>query len=288
MAIAMVAVIVFIAMTFIVVTFVAMAVMAVVFISVISVVPVSVSMGFNWMIVVPVIFVLTVVAVMIVVFRSGVFFVMLFAAFVSGMFLMAFFAAFLIALVGAIRHLMSMVLMLPDIVMLRIIADGVRMVIFVAIHPRPLPGRVVDEDHATVPGNAVVTPAPGTEGNANAHAEAEADCRPDEDPGTRTLIDHDRIVGRDINVVGPRRHDGDIRTAGHHDLRTAAQISVVARALPHSLYRIHHFLLLAEKCVAYIFSPAHVRSHHVQHIRKGQQCLYRGVPGQLIAFNRCG
>src|ERR1043166_1401894 len=146
--------------------------------------------------------------------------------------------------------------MVLEVMMLRIVTDGIRMVIFVAVHPRPLPGRVVDEDHTTVPGNAVVTPPPGTEGNAHANAKAKAYCRSNENAWTRTLIDNDRIVGRDKNVVGPRRHDGDKRTAGHHDLRTAAQISVVARALPHSLHGIHHFLLLAEKSVAHILGPA--------------------------------
>src|SRR5436853_3918814 len=132
---------------------------------------------------------------------------------------------------------MTMVLMLSELMMLRIVADGIRMVIFVAVHPRPLPGSVVDEYHATVPGNPVVTPAPGTEGNSHGNAKAEADCRPNEEARTRTRIDDDRIVVRNHNVVRPRRHDGDIRTAGHDDLRTAAQVSIVARALPHSLHR---------------------------------------------------
>src|SRR5438128_1531540 len=144
---------------------------------------------------------------------------------------------------------MPMVLMLSELMMLRIVTDGIRMVIFVAVHPRPLPGSVVDEYHTTVPGNAVVTPAPGAEGNSHGNTEAEADCRSDEEARTRTRIDNDRIVVRNDNIVRPRRHDRNIRTANHDDLRTAAQISIVARALPHSLHRIHHFLLLAEKSV---------------------------------------
>src|SRR5580765_1291358 len=137
-------VIVFFAMAFIVVTFVSMAVISV---PMISVVPVSVSMDFGAMAVmavvfVSVIFVLTVVAptisVMIVMLRSGVFLTVLFAA-------------FLIALMGAVGHFVSMVFVPPDIVMLRVVMDSIRMVIFVAVHPRPLPGSVVDEDHATVP-----------------------------------------------------------------------------------------------------------------------------------------
>src|ERR1044071_1198748 len=281
-----IAVIIFFAVAFVIMAAIAA---TVVVMSMISVPVVSVSMGFRSMISVPVsmdfasmvvvsvIFVLTVVApaVVIVIFRSGVV-------------LTAFFAAFLIALMRAVCHFMTMVLMLSELMMLRIVTDCIRMVIFVAIDPRPLPGSVVDENHATVPRDPVVTPAPGTEGNSHGNAKTEADCRSNNEARTRTRIDNDRIVVRNHDVVRPRRQDGDIRTAGHDDLRTAAQISIVARALPHSLHRIHHFLLLAQKRIAYIFSPAHVRSHHVQDIGKGQQRLHRRVPGQLVAFNGCG
>src|ERR1051326_7186502 len=270
MVIAVVAMIVFVAVAFVAAPVVVMAVISVSVISGPMVAVVAVSMSFRSMIVVP-----AIVVVMIVGFRSC-------------MFLMALFAAFLIALMGTVCHFMPMVLVFPELMMLRIVTDGIRMVIFVAIDPSPLPRSVVDEYDAAVPGNAVVTPAPGTKGNSHSNAEAEADCRPDEEARARARIDNDRIVVRNHNVVGTRRHDRDIRAASHDDLRTAAQISIVARALPHSLYRIHHFLLLAEKSVAYIIGPAHVRSHHVQHIGKWKQRLHRGVPGQLITFNgRC-
>ena len=54
-----------------------------------------------------------------------------------------------------------MVFMLPVVMMLRIVMDGIRMVIFVAVYPCALPRRVIDEYHAAVPGDAVITPAPG-------------------------------------------------------------------------------------------------------------------------------
>src|SRR5579864_3371379 len=286
----MVAMLVFIAVAFIAMAFVVMAVISVPVISVPMVPIVAVSMDFGSMIVVPLIFVFMVVtpAIVIVIFHSGVVLMAFLSPLVPGVVLMAFFAAFLIALMGAVGHFVSMVFMLPYIVMLRIVMDGVRMMIFVAIHPRPLPRRVVDEDHATVPCDPVVTPAPGPEDNSHANAKTEADRRSNEKARTRTRIDNNRIVGGNKNVVRPRRQDGDIRTAGHHDLRAAAQISIVARALPHSLHRIHHFLLLAQKRVADILGPAHVRSHHLQHIRKGKQRLHGRVPGQLVAFNGRG
>src|SRR5689334_1150465 len=284
MAVAMVAVIVFFAVAFIAATVVVMAVISVS----VSVVPVpmvpvvSISVGFRSMI-----FVLMVVApaIVIVIFSSGVVFMAFLTPLLSGVFLMAFLAAFLVTLMGAIGHFMTMVLMLPDIMMLRIVTDGIRMVILVAVYPSPLPRSVVDEDHAAVPGNPVIAPTPGPEGDSHANAETEADCRSNKESRTRTRIHNDWIVGRNNNVVDARRHDRDIRAARHHNLRTAAQISIVARALPHSLHRIHHFLLLAQKSVANIGGPAHVGSHHLQHVGKGKQCLHGRVPGQLVTFN---
>src|SRR5689334_6336992 len=113
---------------------------------------------------------------------------------------------------------MPMVLMLSELMMLRIVTDGIRMVIFVAIDPRPLPGSVVNEDHATLPRDPVVTPAPGPKGNSHGNAKTEADCRPNKEARTRARIDNDRIIVRNHNVVRPRRQDGDVRTASHDDL----------------------------------------------------------------------
>jgi hypothetical protein len=79
--------------------------------------------------------------------------------FCSGMVLMAF----LIPLMGAVRDFMPMIFMLPDIMMFRVVVDRVRMVIFVAVDPGALPGRVIDKNNAAVPGDSVVAPAPGTE-----------------------------------------------------------------------------------------------------------------------------
>src|SRR4029077_19674169 len=104
-----------------------------------------------------------------------------------------------------------------------------------------------DEHHAAVPRDAVIAPAPRTERRSHRYTETEADSRSDEEARSRTRIDHDRIVSRNHNVIGASRHDGDVRSAGHNDLRAAAQIAIVAGFLPHSLHRIHHVLLLAQK-----------------------------------------
>src|SRR5579864_719651 len=217
-------------------------------------------------------------------FFSGMVFTAILAPLFANMVLAALFTAFLIPLMRAIRHFMSMVLM-PVVVMLRVVTDGIRMVIFVAVHPCALPRRVIDEHHATVPGNTVITPSPGTVSNSQRSAKAEANCAADEEARARPLIDHNRIVCGNHNVVYARRHDRNIRSAGHDDLRASAQVAIVARALAHSLYRVHHFLLLAQKSVAQIGRPVHVRSHHVQHGRKGKQRLHGRVPGQLIVLN---
>jgi hypothetical protein len=131
------------------------------------VMPFVVSMSFVFAIVMAVIFVTVVlmyhimsVNVVSVIFYSGMFFMALFPMFVSGMFFMAHFPAFLVPFMSAVRNFVSMVFMLPDIMMLRIVMDSIRMVIFVAVHPCALPRRVIDKDHATVPGNAVISPSP--------------------------------------------------------------------------------------------------------------------------------
>src|SRR5215471_8487138 len=41
-------------------------------------------------------------------------------------------------------------------------ADHVRMFIFVAVHPVPMPGAIVDDDDAVVPGDPVIAPTPRT------------------------------------------------------------------------------------------------------------------------------
>jgi len=83
-------------------------------------------------------------------FLSGMLLMALFMTFLSGMLLMAHFSAFLIPFMSAVRDFVSMVFMLPDVMMLRIVMDSIRMVIFVAVHPCALPRRVIDEHHATV------------------------------------------------------------------------------------------------------------------------------------------
>src|SRR5690242_12800334 len=45
-------------------------------------------------------------------------------------------------------------------------ADCIRMDVFAAIHPGPSPWSIIDNDNAAVPGNAVITPAPGPEADA--------------------------------------------------------------------------------------------------------------------------
>ena len=111
------------------------------------------------------------------------------------------------------------------VMMLRVVTDGIRMVIFVAVHPGALPRRVIDEHHATVPGNAVIAPSPWTISNSQRNAKAEAYCGANEESRTRPLIDHNRIVGWDHNVVRTRRHDRNIRSTAHDDLRACAQYS---------------------------------------------------------------
>src|SRR5579864_7552912 len=162
---------------------------------------------------------------------SGVVFAAILTPFFADMVLVALFMSYFIPLVSAIRHFVSMVFV-PVVMMLRVVADGIRMVIFVAVHPSALPRRVIDEHHATVPGNAGLTPSPRTISNSQRNAKAEADCAADKKARARPLIDHNRIVRRNHNVVQARRHDRNIRSAAHDDLRAGAQISVVARALP--------------------------------------------------------
>jgi hypothetical protein len=70
---------------------------------------------------------------------------------------------FLIPLMGAVRDFMPMVFMFPELMMFRIVADCIGMMIFVAIDPGTLPRCVIDENNAPVPGDAVITPAPGAE-----------------------------------------------------------------------------------------------------------------------------
>ena len=122
-----------------------------------------VSMSFVFAIVMAVIFVTVVlmchvmsVNVVAVIFYFGMFFM----AFFSGMLLMAHFPAFFIPFMSAVRNFVSMVFMLPDIMMFRVATDGIRMDVFVAVDPCALPRRVIDEHHATVPGNAVISPSP--------------------------------------------------------------------------------------------------------------------------------
>src|SRR5882672_10445572 len=163
--------------------------------------------------------------------------------------------------------------------------DRIRMNVFVTIDPGPMPRRVVDDHDALVPRNAVVAPAPWTIRDAQGHAETEADGRTDEEARPRTLIDDDRIVRRHHDVFRTRRHDGDIRTIAHHDLRSAAQVAVVAGALAHALYGVHDFGLVTQEGVAQIVGPVHVGRHGVEHVREGKQRLHRGVPGKLVVVD---
>ena len=195
-------------------------------------------------------------------FFSGMFFTAIFTPLFSGMFFMPFFsgmlfAAFLVPFMRAIRHVVSMVFV-PVVMMLRVVTDCIRMVIFVAVHPSALPRRIIDEHHATVPGNAVITPSPWTISNSHHHAKSEANRGADKESRTRPLIDYNGVIGGDHNVVHARWHDRNKRSAAHNDLWARAQISVITRALPHSLHCIHYFLLLAQKCIAQIGRPVHV------------------------------
>ena len=146
---------------------VVMAVTSVIFMPMISVVMslIFMSLILVSMVFVAMVFMRDVVSVVFVamVFRSGMLLMAHFPAFLSGMFLMAHFPTLLIPFMGAVRDFVSMVFMLPVIMMIRVAADGIRMNIFVAVHPCALPRRVIDEDHATVPGNAVIAPAPWPE-----------------------------------------------------------------------------------------------------------------------------
>src|SRR5579871_5645380 len=200
--------------------------------------------------VMPVIFVAIIdSAVVFMAIFSGVVFTAIFTPFFSGMVFTSFFAnmafmalftAFLIPLVRAIRHFASMVFTVPVIMMLRIVTHGIRVVIFVAVHPSALPRRVIDKDYATVPGNAVISPTPWTVRSSQHNAKAEANCAADEEARAWPLIDHNGIVRGNHNIVHARRHDRNIRSAAHDDLRARAQVAVVERAPAHSLYRIHH------------------------------------------------
>ena len=136
-------------------------VMSMIVVAVVSVVMALVSMILVSMVVVPMVLRhLMAVIIVAVIFRSNMLLMTHFAVFLSHMLVMAFFAAYLIPFMRPIRHFVPMVF--PHKTVLRIVVDGIRMVIFVAVHPRALPRRVIDENHATVPGNAVVSPSPGT------------------------------------------------------------------------------------------------------------------------------
>src|ERR1700704_4063887 len=100
--------------------------------------------------------------------------------------------------------------------------DRVWMNVFDTIAPGPPPWRIVDEHNAVVPRNPVIAPAPGTEWNSQCHAKTEADCGSYEKAWPRPLIDHNRIVIRDHNVVRTRGQNRNIRPTPDDDLRTGA------------------------------------------------------------------
>src|SRR5689334_9413809 len=167
-------------------------------------------------------------------------------------------------------------------------SNRIGMDVFAAVHPGSPPWSIVDDDDAAVPGNAVITPAPGPESDSQSDAKAKPDSCADKEAWTRPHIDDCWIVIGNYNVIRTRRQDRNIWPAAHDILGAAAQIPEVARSLAHSLYGIHYVLLLGQKRVTQISGPVHVRGHHLQNRGERQQGLHGGVPGQLVSFNCSG
>src|SRR5580765_8436388 len=160
--------------------------------------------------------------------------------------------------------------------------------VFATIHPGASPWSIVDDNNPAVPGDAVIAPTPWPETHTQSHAKAKTNSCADKEAWTRPHINDCWIVIGNYNVIRARRQDRNIRSTAHNVLRVAAQISEIACPLAHSLYGIHHILLLGQKCVAQVGGPVHIRGHHVQNRRERQQGLHGRVPGKLVSVNCLG
>ena len=95
------------------------------------------------------------------------------------------------------------------------------------------------------------------------------------------------IVHRDINDVGIRRLDLDVRLPAvvrrdHILLRRRLQLAGLLGLLPHPLYRVHHVLLLGQKSIAQIGRPGDVVIQTLQHIGENHQRLHARIPVLLL------
>src|SRR5579864_4334745 len=96
-----------------------------------------------------------------------------------------------------------------------------------------------------------------------------------------------RIVDRDIHHRWIRRHDFNhglaiVSRGNHVFLRRRRQFARLLGALPHTLYCIHHVLLLCKKRVAQIGRPRDVVIQPLQNIGKHYQSLNARVPILLL------
>src|SRR6202050_5121227 len=136
---------------------------------------------------------------------------------------------------------------------------AVGMHIDAAVGPNTSPRRAVDEHHVCAPVKAAQTPSPRTKCRGNGDAEAKADSGAHDDSRPRREKNHQRIVGRHTDECRIHRQNLNVRTAAYDDSIVAPQIATIFSLLPHSLYRVHHVLMLREKSIAQIPCPLHIR-----------------------------
>ena len=165
---------------------------------------------------------------------------------------------------------------------------AVGMYIDAAVGPDTSPRRVVDEHHVCAPVKAAQTPSPRTKCRGNGDAEAKADSGAHNDSRPRRKKNHQRIVGRHTDECRIHRQNLKVRAAAYDDSIVAPQIAKIFCLLPHSLYRVHHVLMLREKSIAQIPGPFHIRSHHLQDRWERKQRQHAWVPRQMVLGNGLG
>src|SRR5581483_3762808 len=131
-------------------------------------------------------------------------------------------------------------------------------------------------------------PSKWSEG-ADGNSWPETNRPPNKKAGTRSRKYDIRIVGG--NVVVARRHWQDFNVAGSDRylfVLIAAQIAVIVGHLTLMLHSIHNVIALCQHSVAKLLSPAHVGSHHLQHLWKRQKAKHAWIERQAIGLNSRG
>ena len=118
-----------------------------------------------------------------------------------------------------------------------------RMHIRAAVVPGPSPWGSANEQPVPAPIPTAHAPTPRTEKASNRYPKTEIDRSADKETWARGKENDAGIIIRHDHIARIHGVDRYIGPAAHHDLRSASQITVPLRLLPHSLDGVHHRLL---------------------------------------------